>query len=58
MPAAEADLHLLREHIALDSPRAADRMGRKLVQACLNLGGLPHRGRPGLEPGTRELTTV
>ena len=32
-------------------------MAFEIIEACNRLGLFPGRGRPGLEPGTRELTT-
>lgn len=52
------DLTNIRTHIGEDSPIAASRMAVELVAACDRLELFPERGRPGLEPGTRELTTV
>jgi len=40
------------------NPSLADRYGRRLVQAADALADLPHRGKPGLVDGTREVTTV
>jgi toxin ParE1/3/4 len=47
----------VRDHISLDSPRAADRVGRRLVEACLSLSDFPLLGRPG-NGRTRGLLTV
>lgn len=52
------DLANIRSYIADDSPAAASRMAVELVAACDRLEYFPERGRPGLLPGTRELTTV
>jgi toxin ParE1/3/4 len=52
---AETDLIGICEHIALDSPLAADRMEQVFVEAAGTLAYLPRRGRPGLVPGTREI---
>ena len=37
---------------------AADRIGRRLVEACDSLDKLPNRGKLGLVAGAREITTV
>ena len=37
---------------------AASRVAVELVAACDRPELFPERGRPGIEPGTRELTTV
>jgi plasmid stabilization system protein ParE len=55
---ALTDLASIRLFIAEHSPIAADRIGRRLVEACDSLSRLPDRGRPGLVTGTRELTVV
>jgi len=41
--------------IAKDNPEAASRVAVRLVAACDSLDFMPNRGRPGREPGTREL---
>ena len=56
--AARNDLSNIRKHIGKDSPQAASRMAVELVAACDRLELFPERGRPGLVPQTRELTTV
>ena len=57
-PQAVADLKGIHSYVAQDSARAAARMARRLINACEKLELFPGRGRPGDEPGTRELTTV
>jgi len=52
------DLANIRSWISEDRPAAASRMAVELVAACDRLELFPERGRPGIEPGTRELTTV
>jgi addiction module RelE/StbE family toxin len=52
------DLSSIRTHLARDTPNAADRVGRRLVEAADSLGLFPNRGKSGLVDGTRELTTV
>lgn len=55
-PEALADLVAIRIHIGTDSPAAASRVTVQIVAACDRLEFLPECGRPGLAPGTRELT--
>ncbi len=57
-PAAVEDLAEIRTYIGQDNPYAASRVAVQLVAACDRLEYLPERGRPGLVPGTREVTTV
>ena len=52
------DLANIRAYIADDNPAAASCMAVELVAACDRLEYFPERGRPGLRPGTHELTTV
>lgn len=49
------NLQEIRRHIAADHPAAAKRMADRIVAAVLRLSAYPHLGRPGREPGTREL---
>ena len=51
---AVADLDDARAYIALDRPRAAEAMARRLREAIDGLRQFPERGRPGRVPGTRE----
>lgn len=57
-PEAIEDLAEIRSYIGQDNPFAASRVAVQLVAACDRLEYLPERGRPGLVPGTREVTTV
>ena len=52
------DLASIRAYIGNRSPSAASRISVALVAACDRLEHLPERGRPGLVPGTREITAV
>lgn len=52
---ATADLESILDYIALDSPAAADRVGRRIEGAIKMLGRHPAMGRPGRVLGTREL---
>jgi len=45
----------IREYIAADNPEAARRVSERIRNAVRQLGRYPHLGRPGREPGTREL---
>jgi toxin ParE1/3/4 len=53
----DADLDRIFEWIAKDSPHAATEIIRRIRQRIGRLAtpGLEHMGRPGLDPGTREL---
>ena len=55
-PEALADLAAIRSYIGADNPFAASRVAVQIIGACDRLSLMPERGRPGLEPGTRELT--
>ncbi|MSP48283.1 MAG: type II toxin-antitoxin system RelE/ParE family toxin [Alphaproteobacteria bacterium] len=55
---ARDDVVRIIGHIAEENPIAAWRMARELVLAGDSLGAFPHRGRPGLVPGTRELLII
>jgi toxin ParE1/3/4 len=52
------DIHRIVRHIAADNPVAAKRVGRELLLAGDSLAMFPRRGRPGREPGTRELVVM
>lgn len=52
------NLSHIRQHIGQENPHAATRVAVQLVAACDRLEYLPERGRPGLVPGTRELTVI
>jgi plasmid stabilization system protein ParE len=56
--AARTDLARIRAYISVDNPQAASRMAVELMAACDKLELFPERGRPGILPETRELTTV
>lgn len=56
--AALEDMVSIRAYIGKESPSAASRVAIQIVAACDRLEYLPERGRPGLEPGTRELTVL
>lgn len=45
-------------YIAQSNPYAAAVMAARLDTAAAGLRTFPNRGRPGQEPGTRELTVV
>ncbi|MBS0296239.1 MAG: type II toxin-antitoxin system RelE/ParE family toxin [Proteobacteria bacterium] len=55
---AQRDLVAIRAYIGEESPLAASRVAIQIVAACDRLEHLPERGRPGLVPGTRELTAL
>jgi toxin ParE1/3/4 len=54
---AADDLEAIYSWIAKDNPQAARRVIRRLRDRIERLGapGLAYLGRPGIEPGTREL---
>ncbi len=57
-PEALADLIAIRAYIGDCNPAAASRIAVQIVAACDALEHLPERGRPGLVPGTREVTLI
>ena len=52
---ALADVTEIYHYVAADNPRAAARLAQRIQAAVRVLAGMPHRGRPGRWPGTREL---
>lgn len=56
--AAVQDLAAIREFIGQSNPYAATRVSVQLMALCDRLEYLPERGRPGRQPGTRELTAL
>lgn len=56
--AALRDLMEIRAFIGERNPGAASRIAVQLLSACDRLEYLPERGRPGMIPGTREITTI
>ena len=55
---ALADVRRITSYIAPDNPVAAVRIGRELLVAGDSLATFPLRGRPGVQPGTRELLAL
>jgi|HubBroStandDraft_1064217.scaffolds.fasta_scaffold00299_16 toxin ParE1/3/4 len=55
---AARDLSNIARHIRKDNPGAAPRVAKTLYDRGMSLDILPHRGRPGRIPGTRELISV
>lgn len=55
---ALSDVELHVRYIDQFNPRAAAQLADSLLEAGNSLLKLPYRGRPGLEPGTRELTVA
>jgi plasmid stabilization system protein ParE len=49
------DIEECAEHIAKDSPGAAEQLVERIWQCGQSLCTMPDRGRPGRVPGTREL---
>jgi toxin ParE1/3/4 len=54
-PLARARLREIRAYIALDKSVAAERMATRIVAIVEALRSHPHLGRPGADPGFREL---
>jgi len=54
-PAAAADLEHISNYLKDQHPHYQQPTIRKLYEAIRSLKALPHRGRIGREPGTREL---
>ena len=52
---ALARLNEIRQYVAADKPEAAARLAARIVSVVTALRGHPNLGRPGSEPGTREL---
>lgn len=52
---ALADITEIYDYIAADDPMAAARVVERIQEAVRLLARVPHRGRPGRWPGTREL---
>lgn len=45
----------LRDYISTENPKAALRVAVAIKESVLSLEALPHCGKPGRKPGTREL---
>jgi len=58
LASARNDVVSITRHIATENPLAAMRMAQELLVAGDSLASFPHRGRPGLASGTRELVAV
>lgn len=54
-PTAISDVKLIRNYIALDSPRAAHRIAQRIKESVGRLEDFPLSGRVGRVLGTREL---
>jgi len=54
-PLAGARLQEIRAYVALDKPKAAERLAMRIVAVVQALKKQPHLGRAGAELGTREL---
>lgn len=55
---ALSDITVHVAYIDQFNPGAANRLAQTLLETGNSLAVFPHRGRPGLEPGTRELTVA
>jgi len=54
-PVAAADLEEIHSYLLKHHPHLANSTVVKIYEGIRSLKDLPHRGRPGREPGTREL---
>jgi toxin ParE1/3/4 len=54
-PTAVSDLKAIRNYIAEDSPKAAQRIAKRIKDSVSRLKKLPMSGRIGRVEGTREL---
>jgi toxin ParE1/3/4 len=52
---AIANLVDIRQYVEQDKPEAARRLAQRILSSVERLAKHPHLGRPGREPGTREL---
>lgn len=52
---ATLDLAEIRSYIVHENSRAASRVAARIREAAARLSDHPNLGRPGREPGTREL---
>lgn len=57
-PQARDDLAAIRDWIAVDDPRAAERVVSRIVQTAMMFGQFPMLGRVGQVEGTREFSVV
>lgn len=57
-PQARDDLAAIRDWIAQDDDRAADRVIARIVQTAMMFGQFPMLGRAGRVEGTREFSVV
>lgn len=51
------DLQDIRDYIGRENPSAASRMAIQIIAACDRLEYFPKRGRLGIIPNTREITS-
>ena len=57
-PQARDDLEAIKDWIAKDDERAADRVIARIAQTAMMFGQFPLLGRAGLVEGTREFSVV
>jgi toxin ParE1/3/4 len=57
-PQAREDLVAIRDWIAEDDERVADRVIARIVQTAMMFGQFPMLGRSGIAEGTREFSVV
>jgi addiction module RelE/StbE family toxin len=53
-PRAASDLQAAVDYISADNPDAAERVALRIQESVAVLAALPHSGRAGFHPGTRE----
>jgi toxin ParE1/3/4 len=54
-PLARTRLRDIRDYVARDKPKVAERLAMRIVTMVEALRNHPHLGRVGAEPGNREL---
>lgn len=57
-PTAVENLIEIHKYIEQDKPAAASRVAARILESVERLARYPHLGRPGREPGTRELVVT
>ncbi len=57
-PQARRDLRAIRDWIAGDNERAAERVASRIIQTAMMFGQFPLLGRSGQVAGTREFSVV
>jgi addiction module RelE/StbE family toxin len=57
-PRAVKHLAQLRRYIAKENPKAASKVAGRIIDVVDLLATMPHAGRPGRVPGTREFVVA